>query len=327
MESTSQLRGKRCAILGAGGFIGRSLSAALVECGADVRACRISGEPGTVPGTSWHRADFASASSLTAAVADAEIVVHCAGRMTPETSNQRPLQDIEENLLGSVRLLECCIDAKVKKLVFASSGGTVYGPGALTPAAETDATEPISSYGIVKLAYEKYLALYRRSRGLDSVSLRISNVYGRGQEPGARGIVALALSKAVAGEPIAIWGDGSVVRDFVHIDDVVDAIMRSMLLDLPDAPRVYNIGSGVGRSVREVLATIEAIYGRPLTIAYLPGKAADVPYSVLDVRLARQFLGWTPQRAWHEGVQDAYDWLQEELRAPARTPAKRPRQG
>jgi len=79
--------------------------------------------------------------------------------------------------------------------------------------------------------------------------------------------------------------------------------------------------------VREVLATIEAIHGRPLTIAYLPGKATDVPYSVLDVRLARQFLGWTPQRAWREGVQDAYDWLQEKLRAPARTPAKRPRQG
>ncbi len=260
------------------------------------------------------RAELTDPESLAVAVAGAEIVLHVAGRMYPALSDRQPMQDVEENLAGSVRLIDLSVQAGVRTLVFASSGGTIYGAGQRSPAAETDPTEPISSYGIVKYGVERYLDLHRRTRGLNAVSLRIGNIYGGNQKPGPQGLVARTIECAIAGETIEIWGDGSAVRDYVHIDDVVAALLRAAALDpSSELPRTYNIGSGVGRSVREVLATVEVVHGRPLKANYVAARPSDVPRIVLDVSRARQCLGWAPERQWEAGVRDAYDLMRQAL--------------
>jgi UDP-glucose 4-epimerase len=245
---------------------------------------------------------------------DAEVVVHVAGRIVPALSNLQPAQDIAENLVGSVRLLDLCVQARVKAFIFASSGGTIYGPRAASLVSEDDPTDPISSYGVIKLAFEKYLDMYYRAHGLHAVSLRIGNAYGQGQRVGLQGLVARAIDSAIGDRPMEIWGDGSAIRDYIHIDDVVAAFLRAATLDpAADVPRLYNIGSGVGRSVRQVIATVESIHGRPLAVTYGPANRWDVSRVVLDITRAQQMLGWTPQRGWEEGVRDTYQSISREL--------------
>lgn len=313
---------KRCLVLGGCGFLGSHLVDSLASSGHFVRSFDRPGisqpEPlkplencGEIQVVSG---DFSSAADLEKALDGIDICYHLVSTTIASTSNRNPSFDVESNLLGTLRLLDIAVKKKVKRLVYVSSGGTVYGLPTSVPIAETHKTDPTSSYGITKLAIEKYLHLYQLLHGLDSVVLRLANPYGERQKTNAeQGVVAVFLGHVIRHEEIAIWGDGSVVRDFLHVSDVADALMRAGG-HLKDDKRVLNIGSGRGYSINQILDTIESVTGRNVARNYSPARVFDVPVNVLDISAAAHTLGWKPRVSLEEGIQRFFDWIAQSSR-------------
>lgn len=314
-QDFSWLKGMRCTVIGANGFIGTNLCLALASYGALVKACGRSTSARVELGdkVNWVKIDITNEKSLYKVVEDTDFVVHLVSTLLPSPSNLEQIRDIEENLISTLRLLDCCKNSGVKKVIFASSGGTVYGPQQLMPINEKVLPNPICSYGIVKAAVENYLNLYRRLNALDFVALRISNPFGAYQMPHDQGLVAALIGKVLTSAPIDIWGDGTVIRDYIYIDDLVSAIILAMALQDPKAPRIYNVGSGVGRSVNEVLSSVEAIHGALPEVRYSPQRDVDVPVNMLDITLAREYLGWYPRVEWNIALKETYGWLNSVL--------------
>lgn len=300
----------RCLVLGGTGFIGGRLTAALLEAGDEVSVLsRSPAGTAAVPGARYAAADYLDAGAVRAALDGIEVAFHLVGTSLPANSNADPMADVRGNLLGTLGLLEACRDAGVRRVVFVSSGGTVYGEPRALPVPESHPTEPLCSYGITKLAIEKYLKLHERLHGLDYRVLRLANPYGPGQRTDRRqGVVTTFLRRAMQGEPLEIWGDGAVVRDFVFIADAVEALQRAAAHEGPE--RVFNIGSGSGLSLRDVVAAVEELLGRRLDVAYRPGRAWDVPANVLDIALARRALGWSPRTGFRQGLEQTRRWLE-----------------
>jgi UDP-glucose 4-epimerase len=196
----------------------------------------------------------------------------------------------------------------MRKVVFASSGGTVYGVPETVPISEDHPTNPISSYGIVKLAVEKYLGLFHHLYGLDYTVLRISNPYGPYQDPkGQQGAISVFLHRIYEGRPISTWGDGAVVRDYLYVSDLMDALVR--VTEVESRERVLNIGSGRGTSLNELVQLMAEVVGEQPAVEYLPARALDVPVSVLDIGRARAELGWSPKTELVEGIARTWEWI------------------
>jgi UDP-glucose 4-epimerase len=329
----------RALVLGGGGFIGSHLVTALLAQGTSVRTRHGGAEPSgagvsashllpqsagfasnvsevrvlerpyrqrspvspTHPGLEWQEGDFGNTQDIHRALEDADIVFHLVSTTQPQSSNDDPNFDVSSNLLATLNLLEQLRDKKETKLIFVSSGGTVYGRPQLTPIPETHPTEPTCSYGIVKLAIEKYLALYHLLHGLDYRVLRVANPYGPGQEANrAQGVVGTFLSRVLHDEPIEVWGDGSVVRDYLYISDTISALLQVASYRGPE--RIFNIGSGGGHSVREIISAIEQVTGKNAKVTYTAARKFDVPVSVLDIARAQNELGWQPKIDLNEGL-------------------------
>jgi UDP-glucose 4-epimerase len=252
--------------------------------------------------------DFLNYGDLARALSGIEVVFHLISTTLPKPSNDNPVYDVETNLVGSLRLLELCRAHRVRKVVFSSSGGTVYGVPATVPIAEAHPTEPLCSYGIQKLAIEKYLQLEHALHGLDYCILRPSNPYGERQRTDvAQGAIAVFLERALRGEPIEIWGDGSVVRDYVYVGDVAEAFVRAVSYE--GAQRVFNVGSGTGTSLKELIEKIGALLGRKPAVDYRPARRVDVPINVLDSSAAARHLGWRARTPLAQGLQRTCDWM------------------
>lgn len=305
----------KCLILGGGGFLGSHLTDALLAAGHAVRVFdranlvryRMfrSDEP-----LEWVEGDFTNRTEVAQAVSGCDIVFHLISTTLPRSSNENPVFDVESNVIGTLHLLEAIRQHKAKKIVFVSSGGTVYGVPRTVPIRESHSTEPICSYGIGKLAIEKYLHLSHVLHGIDYCVLRLANPFGERQRLNtAQGAVAVFLHKALRGETIEIWGDGSVVRDYFHVSDAVSALMKAMS-NLGD-DRVFNIGSGAGKSLNDILAAIESLLGAPVKKTYLPGRAFDVPSNVLDISKAAELLHWRPQVAFADGLARTAEWIRQ----------------
>jgi UDP-glucose 4-epimerase len=306
----------RCLVLGGKGFIGSHLVEGLLDHGHTVRVFdRLHVAP-LFPATVADRVetidgDFESETDVAAALQGCDTCFHLVSTTLPKNSNDDPSYDVRTNLLPTMALLRLAADARIARIVFLSSGGTVYGRPRYTPIDEAHPTDPVCSYGIVKLTIEKYLALYRTLRGIETVVLRFSNPYGERQRiDAAQGAVAAFLGKALRGEPVELWGDGSVVRDYVYIGDAVEAMLNALAYRGPE--RVFNIGSGEGHSLLEVLAAIETAIGRPVARRHLPARAVDVPVNVLSIDRARAELGWEPRTAFADGVARTLRWLHEQ---------------
>jgi len=264
--------------------------------------------PDALFGVQWTTGNFAEHEDLARVVEGNDYVFHLIGGSLPESSNKNPAANISANILSSVNLLEVCRLSGVRRVLFVSSGGTVYGITGANPITETAPTEPISAYGINKLTIEKYLSLYRYLYGLDYAILRLANPYGPFQTAHRRqGVVAALAQRALAGEALEIWGDGTVVRDFVHVQDVVEGMIA--VLGYDGAERVFNIGSGVGRSVNGIIADLEALLGRTLPKTFRNARRADVPVNVLDIGLMHREIGWAPRIDWMDGLQSTIDWM------------------
>ena len=300
-----------CVVLGGGGFMGTNLCRRLHRSGHRVRAFgRTRQFPDELNGIEWRQGDFLHADSLAAAIENFDIVFHLVHGATPLAANLAMTADVQRNIVPSITLLDLCGTLGVKRVIFASSGGTVYGVPQETPTREVAPTDPICAYGISKLAIEKYLTLYERLYSLDFRILRIANPFGPFQVAWkGQGFIAAAGARALAGEPIEIWGDGSVVRDFVYIDDVMDAF-EAVMTDTGD-DRVFNIGTGIGRDLRGVIAAIERQLGSNLAIKWAPGRAIDIPRSILAIARAETSLGWTPKTPFDVGLALTIDWMRD----------------
>jgi UDP-glucose 4-epimerase len=270
--------------------------------------------PESLSGARWLsriEGDFINKDDLANAVPGCDIIFHLVSTTLPKSSNDNPIYDVDTNVIGTLQLLEVARRSGVRKIVFISSGGTVYGIPRQLPVPESHSTDPLVSYGISKLAIEKYLHLYKGLHGLAYTILRVANPFGERQRVNAaQGAVAVFLHKALGGETIEIWGDGSVTRDYVYIQDVVDAFLKAM--DYEGEPRVFNVGSGEGRSLNQVLETIEDLLGHPVKRRYLPARKFDVPVNVLDISRARQALGWEPRFSFREGLGRTIEWIQRD---------------
>lgn len=290
-------------VLGGNGFIGSHLVDRLLAEGHDVRVFDKYGERFRPPlrGVDYHLGDFGNRGLLAEALRGREVAYHLVWNTLPKTSNDDAPFDVSSNLADTLFLLEECVRHKIGRIVFVSSGGTVYGNPRSLPVSEDSPTEPLCSYGITKLAVEKYLALYRHLHGLDYTILRPSNPYGFRQDPqGAQGAVSVFLWRLARGETVEIWGDGSIIRDYLYIGDLVDGIYRASVARTPS--RIFNLGSGRGTSLNQVLSTIRAATGREPTVRYTEGRRFDVPEICLDIERARRELGWEPSTSLEEGV-------------------------
>ncbi len=309
---TGTLDGVPCLVLGAGGFIGGHLCHALVRAGARVHGFgRRPAFPDSLPPLRFTTGEFGDRAALALAVDGAEIVFHLLGGTTPEVSNRDPAADLQANTLASLHLMEMCRAVGVRRIVFVSSGGTVYGVPAAVPIAEDAPTDPISAYGINKLMVEKYLQLYAHLGGASAITLRVANPFGPYQSPLRRqGLVTATIAKVLAGQPVEVWGDGLVVRDYLYVTDLVEAMVAAAQYDGPE--RVMNIGSGVGRSVLDVIGAVGAVLGRSSPpIIRKASRQADVPVNVLDISRARHALAWTPRTDWHQGLRRTAEWISQ----------------
>lgn len=284
-----------CLVLGGAGFIGSHLVDGLKAAGHEVRVFDRPHE-------------FLEPAQLERSLPGAELVFHLISTTVPKNSNDNPALDIESNIAGTARLLELLRKHPPRRLVFISSGGTVYGVPRVTPIRESHPTDPISSYGIHKLAIEKYLHMNHALYGLDYRVLRVANAYGERQRTDkAQGAVAVFLERVLRGEPIQIWGDGSVVRDYVYAGDIAQSFLR--VVEYQGEERVFNIGSGQGVSLNELVDAIARVIGRRPAVEYTPGRRFDVPVNVLDISRAQLELGWRPRIPLAEGLRRTYEWM------------------
>jgi len=304
----------RTLVLGGKGFIGSHLIDALAGRGFAVRAFDRPNVPAlsTPAGVDWAEGDFTHEADVTRALKDIDVVYHLVSTTLPQTSNADPVFDVATNVEGSLRMLQAAVKTGVKKVVFISSGGTVYGVPRAVPITEDHPTQPISSYGITKLAVEKYLHLFHTLHQLDYTVLRLSNPFGERQRiQAAQGAVAVFMGKILRGEPIEIWGDGSVVRDYIYIGDAVAAMVQAA--SYAGDTRVLNVGSGTGISLNDILAGLAQVTGRKPDVRYAPGRAFDVPVSVLDITRARAALDWAPVTPFTTGLEKMHSWMKADL--------------
>ena len=250
----------KIAIFGGGGFIGSAIADRLLK---DRHELRIFERPRVEPyrefdseeRVEWLTGDLMSAHDVAQVVDGMDVVLHLVSTTLPKSSNDDPIYDVQTNLIATLQMLNAMVAKNVRKIVFISSGGTVYGPPQYLPVDEVHPTEPRVSYGITKLAIEKYLLMYQYQHGIKANILRVTNPYGERQRvETAQGAVGVFLSRALQGKPLEIWGDGSVTRDYIYISDVAEAFAKAVEYNGPES--VFNIGSGVGTTLNELMDTL-----------------------------------------------------------------------
>jgi len=301
----------RMLVTGGAGFIGSNLTDVLVAAGHEVAvADNLSrGSRGQVnAAAAWHEVDV-----TTAAFRDVllgfrpEIVFHHAAQIDVRRSIAEPLFDTQSNVVGTVNVLQACVDAGVRRVVFASSGGTVYGDTDVVPTPEGHPLRPASVYGAAKVCGEIYGDVFGGLYGLEFVSLRYGNVYGPRQDPhGEAGVIAIFIKRLLSGEPAVINGDGSIIRDYVHVDDVVAANLAAAETR---ALGSYNVATGRGVSVTEIFTRVAAAVGSGLQAQHGPAKPGEQRLSVLDIGKAAEKLDWAPQVRLEDGMRRTVEWF------------------
>lgn len=296
-------------VLGGNGFIGSHLVDALLAASHKVRVLDRGPELFRKPKVEvdYRLGDFCDTPALAEALEGIELVYHLVSTTVPSTSNLDPIADIQGNLINTVRLLQLMVQKGVSRIVYLSSGGTVYGIPDFSPIPETHPLRPICSYGVIKVAIENYLFMYQTLHGIKPIVLRASNPYGERQgHAGVQGVIGTFLKKIKSGEQIEIWGDGSVIRDFIYVADLADLCVRA---GASNYCGILNAGSGNGHSIREVLDVSACAAGRVVEPVYKQGRAYDVPSVVLDVSKAQQELNWKPEIGLAEGVNNTWRWM------------------
>jgi len=302
-------------VVGGTGFIGKHLIDQLIIRG-DIVTVYDRKEPKSEKTTECRfiRGGLDDQQKLLMATKGIEIVYHLAWDTFPGTSIQAPIEDVISNVIGSINLLDACVKNDVHRIVFSSSGGTVYGQPMRLPFDENHFTDPISSYGITKLTVEKYIKLYAYLYNLKYVILRIANVYGEGQLPyRGQGVIPTFLAKIYENKPIIIFGDGSIIRDYVYVTDVARAFFMTANDLSPNC--IYNIGSSQEVSLIKLVDKIKTITGKNISIKYEPARLFDVPKVILDCNFIKSKIEWDIKIDLDEGIKRTWIWIQSQMKS------------
>ena len=314
----------RALVTGGAGFIGSTLVDRLLAEGHTVDAVDnlSSGTLTNLTGArregagrfSFHQMDIRSADLVDLMVRrKPEVVFHLAAQIDVRVSVADPVADAEVNVIGSLRVLEGARAAGSHKVVFASSGGTIYGDPEQLPVKESHPQHPLSPYGVAKKAVGDYLHAYRQLHGLEYTALALSNVYGPRQDAhGEAGVVAIFAGRLLGGEPCVIYGDGKQTRDFVYVDDVVDAFSRA---GERGSGLLCNIGTGTETSVNELYMTMAKSAGVQQPPLYAPGRPGELQRSSLDPSRAAIHLGWKPWTSLQKGADSVIEWSRRQRSA------------
>jgi UDP-glucose 4-epimerase len=300
----------RCCLIGGSGFIGSHLAALLAAKGRRLTVVGRSAVPlrKLPPGAQYASGDYADLQFLRKLLAQADEVIDLAYATVPQTSFADPVFDIQANLPPSVSLLRCAGEARLRRIVLISSGGTVYGVAKTLPITEEHPTNPISPYGITKLTIEKYGLMFHRLAELPVIIVRPGNAYGSGQisETG-QGFVATAIARVRDRREVTIYGQEGTIRDYVHVTDIARGIVSALEHGQPGC--CYNIGTGVGKSNLDVLRTIEPLastHRRRIELRVEERRGFDVPANILDSARLREISGWTPQVPFEAGIGETW---------------------
>lgn len=303
----------RTCLIGGGGFIGTALARQLTSNGRKVTIINRSQPKVIVPDAQYIIGDYGANDIIKPALAACNEVVLLAYNSVPKTSFDNPLADITANLPPVLTLLEMARHCALKKIVILSSGGTVYGRATKLPIPETAPTDPISPYGITKLAIEKYAGMYRDLYGLPITIVRPSNAYGEGQQPyKGQGFIATAIASIVENKEIVTFGSPGATRDYIHVSDVTTAL--EAILNQATCGACYNIGTGTGTSNQKVLALcvdLAAKVNVTPNIVVQPTRPFDVPENILDASALTRDTGWKPSISLEKGIQRTWNWFNE----------------
>lgn len=296
-------------LIGGNGFLGSALAKSLAAAGRRVHVLSRSIASGLRKGIVFHRGSQDDESLVMPILKECSVVVHLASTTTPGISAKRPVMDVEENLLPAARFLEILAMAPPSRLLLLSSGGALYGNPRYLPVDEVHPVSPLSSHAAGKAALESFFSAFANSSNVSLAILRPSNLYGPGQPLRTGfGIVRTLLEKARHGEPIEIWGDGETMRDYLYIDDAVDACVR--LIDAPEAIGPFNVGSGYGTSTNRLVKLTEELTGCAIPVIRRPERDTDVRAVVLDSTRLRETTGWTANTLLKDGLRSTWERLQ-----------------
>lgn len=296
-------------LLGGGGFIGRALARRLAELGQQVTVVARNAPPHALSGVIWRRGDLSDATLLGEVLPNCHAVIHLATTSTPGTYSREPLREGEENLRPLLQLMQALDSCPTIPLVYLSSGGAIYGNPETLPVTEEYDKAPLSYHAAGKAAAEHFLGVFAR-QGHKVTILRPSNAYGPGQPFKAGfGVIRTLMEHLQRGTSMEIWGDGETVRDYLYIDDLVEACLKA--LHHP-ASGTYNVGSGEGHTLNELCRLAERISGRQLSLHHRPSRGGDVKAVVLDISHIRHEMGWVPQVNLEEGLRRTWAKLLDE---------------
>lgn len=306
-----------CLILGADGFIGSYLTEALLKSGYSIRAFdkflkgNINFLNHIIDKIEIFEGDFLRKKDIDKALENVEYVFHYISTTIPANSINKPIFDVNTNIISTLRLLQLCLKHNVKKVIFSSSGGTIYGGSDKDKYNEYDLTNPITPYGIQKLIIEKYLNYFKYQYGLEYMICRYSNPYGPRQGVGGKqGIIPIFLNLIKQDKPVQIFGDGKNVRDYIYIKDCIEATIRlfekeKLLYTL------YNIGSGKGVSINEIINIVKKITNKNIDIISLPPRSSDVKKVILDISRVECELGKVENTNLYDGIKLVWKYTLE----------------
>jgi UDP-glucose 4-epimerase len=295
-------------LVGGNGFYGRALARRLATSGREVHVVSRSTEPGEKDGVSFHRGSQDDPAVMRPLLERCPVVVHLASTSTPGSSARDPVHDTTSNVLPAARMLDIAAQTSPDRILFVSSGGSVYGNPATVPVDETATLSPLSYHAAGKVALEALFQAFAHAHSTSLAVLRPSNLYGPGQDlRSGFGLVRTLLERALRDEPVEVWGDGSAVRDYIYIDDAVAACER--LIGQQTATGVFNLGSGRGTSIAEMVELVALATGRQLEIVRRPGRATDVRAIVLDSERLRNVTGRTAHVGLAEGLERTWRWV------------------
>ncbi len=305
----------RITIIGGAGFIGTNLALNLcrtsenkirliARLGEHLHALRIL----NLPNVYLEEGSFDDQTDFDEQVRNSDYVYHLASTIIPGTSNYHIAEELESNVVVTARFLDACVRQKVERVVFLSSGGTVYGKKGSYPIAEDTVTYPISTYGIQKLTIEKLLYLYRFQHGLDYRIIRLANPYGPYQRPNGRlGVVTTFVYKALTDRKLEVYGDGSIVRDYIYIDDAIRGIIA--IANGESDLRVFNLGTGKGTSINEIISVIKQNVCSDLQVSYVSARSADIPVNYLDISRYEENYGCLNPISLEEGIRKTAEFF------------------
>lgn len=293
-------------VTGAGGFLGTALCRQLGQQACNLIGLDIAAKPRGWR-WDWIQSPLDDTDAYLGVLNQVDVVIHAAWIGFPGTTTgfQR---DLDRDVTPTLNFYLNCCNAGVSRFVFLSSGGTVYGNATELPIPEHAAPKPISYYGASKVATEVYLGMLGHVTGRPATIIRLANPYGPGQMPWrGQGVIATALACALAGTEFQVWGSGEATRDYIYIDDAAIAIAAVALSGKPAA--TYNVGSGVGISLNDVVGAVQDVTGGQLTIQRYPDRNIDVSANVLSIDRIRADIDWYPKVTFAVGVRRSYDWL------------------